>query len=220
MPEMLTEEKVSSSKTNQREAQGAEQRRISEEASTQCSRLGTLLLIGSEPYTSRRCSCCGKLNGKVRGKTFHCRFRHRCHEYPEGKFNKNKTLPTSIHLDGPVPRCSGCGPYSQAIAANGFLYTAGQVPFDPVTMEVVGNDIQTQTTQALKNLRAVVEAGGSSFDRVVKTTVFLKNMNDFAAMNDIYAKAFGDARPARSAVEVARLPRDVLVEIECVALLK
>ncbi|KAJ3213123.1 2-iminobutanoate/2-iminopropanoate deaminase [Dinochytrium kinnereticum] len=112
------------------------------------------------------------------------------------------------------------GPYSQAIAANGFLYTAGQVPFDPATMEVVGTEIQAQTAQALKNLRAVVEAGGSSFDRVVKTTVFLKNMNDFAKMNEVYSEAFGDARPARSAVEVARLPRDVLVEIECVALIK
>ncbi|KAJ3273606.1 2-iminobutanoate/2-iminopropanoate deaminase [Blyttiomyces sp. JEL0837] len=109
------------------------------------------------------------------------------------------------------------GPYSQAVIANGFMYTAGQIPFDPATMEIVGKDIQTQTTQALKNLRAVVEAGGSSFDRVVKTTVFLKDMNDFAKMNEVYSKAFGDARPARSAVEVARLPRDVLVEIECVA---
>ncbi|KAI9333210.1 Endoribonuclease L-PSP/chorismate mutase-like protein [Zopfochytrium polystomum] len=112
------------------------------------------------------------------------------------------------------------GPYSQAVAANGFLYTAGQIAFDPTTMEIVGTDIQTQTAQALKNLRAVVEAGGSSFDRVVKTTVFLKDMNDFAKMNEVYAKAFGEARPARSAVEVARLPRDALVEIECVALIE
>ncbi|KAJ1559539.1 2-iminobutanoate/2-iminopropanoate deaminase [Cladochytrium tenue] len=114
---------------------------------------------------------------------------------------------------------STTGPYSQAIAANGLLFTAGQIPFDPATMTVVGSDIQTQTAQALRNLRAVVEAGGSSFDRVVKTTVFLKDMNDFAKMNEVYAQAFGDARPARSAVEVARLPRDVLVEIECVALI-
>ncbi|KAI9326767.1 Endoribonuclease L-PSP/chorismate mutase-like protein [Zopfochytrium polystomum] len=112
------------------------------------------------------------------------------------------------------------GPFSHAVAANGFLYTAGQIAFDPTTMEIVGTDIQTQTAQALKNLRAVVEAGGSSFDRVVKTTVFLKDMNDFAKMNEVYAKAFGEARPARSAVQVARLPRDALVEIECVALIE
>ncbi|KAI9352002.1 YjgF/Yer057p/UK114 family [Obelidium mucronatum] len=111
------------------------------------------------------------------------------------------------------------GPYSQAIVANGFVYTAGQIPFDPVTMEIVGTEIQAQTAQALKNLRAVVEASGSSFEKVVKTTVFLKDMNDFAKMNEIYAQAFGSNQfpPARSAVEVARLPRDVLVEIECIA---
>ncbi|KAJ3295912.1 hypothetical protein HDU79_008037 [Rhizoclosmatium sp. JEL0117] len=111
------------------------------------------------------------------------------------------------------------GPYSNGVVANGFVYTAGQIPFDPVTMEIVGKDIQTQTTQSLKNLRAVVEAGGSSFNSVIKTTVFLKDMNDFAKMNEIYAKAFANNTfpPARSAVEVARLPRDVLVEIECVA---
>ncbi|KAJ3022433.1 UNVERIFIED_CONTAM: hypothetical protein HDU68_009157 [Siphonaria sp. JEL0065] len=103
--------------------------------------------------------------------------------------------------------------------AIGFVYTAGQVPFDPVTMQIVGTEIQGQTTQALKNLRAVVEAAGSSFDKVVKTTVFLKDMNDFVKMNEIYAQAFATSQfqPARSAVEVARLPRDVLVEIECVA---
>jgi 2-iminobutanoate/2-iminopropanoate deaminase len=101
-----------------------------------------------------------------------------------------------------------------------FLYTAGQIPFNPVTMEIVGSEITAQTEQALKNLKAVVEAGGSSFDKVIKTTVFLKDMNDFAKMNEVYSKAFGDARPARSAVEVARLPRDVLVEIECVALVE
>ncbi|KAJ3238942.1 hypothetical protein HDU78_003118 [Chytriomyces hyalinus] len=114
------------------------------------------------------------------------------------------------------------GPYSQAIVANGFVYTAGQIPFDPKTMDIVGTEIQAQTEQALKNLRAVVEAAGSSFEKVVKTTVFLKDMNDFAKMNEIYAKAFGanEFPPARSAVEVARLPRDVLVEIECVALVQ
>ncbi|KAJ3137889.1 Ethanolamine kinase 1 [Physocladia obscura] len=112
------------------------------------------------------------------------------------------------------------GPYSQGIIANGFVYTAGQCPFDPVTTQVIGTDIQTQMAQSLANLKAVVEAGGSSLNRVVKTTVFLKDMNDFSKMNEVYTKAFSSCPfpPARSAVEVARLPRDVLVEIECIAL--
>jgi 2-iminobutanoate/2-iminopropanoate deaminase len=116
------------------------------------------------------------------------------------------------------------GPYSQAIIANGFVYTAGQVPFIPETMEIIQGilwlilgDIQVQTRQVLVNLKAVLEEAGTSFDHVVKTTVFLKDMNDFVKMNEVYAEMFGNARPARSAVEVARLPRDVKVEIECVA---
>ncbi|RKO82943.1 Endoribonuclease L-PSP/chorismate mutase-like protein [Blyttiomyces helicus] len=110
------------------------------------------------------------------------------------------------------------GPYSQAVVANGFVYTAGQVALDPKTMTVVPGDIEAQTHQVLKNLKAVLEASGSSFDRVVKTTVFLKDMNDFARMNAVYSEHFGDARPARSAVQVARLPLDVIVEIEAVGL--
>ncbi|KAI9096115.1 Endoribonuclease L-PSP/chorismate mutase-like protein [Phlyctochytrium arcticum] len=110
------------------------------------------------------------------------------------------------------------GPYSQAVVANGFVYTAGQIPFDPKTMECVGTDIKTQTAQSLKNLKAVLEAAGSSFDKTVKTTVFLQDMNDFAAMNEVYSEHFGSARPARSAVQAARLPRDVLVEIEAIGL--
>ncbi|KAJ3286688.1 hypothetical protein HK104_008910 [Borealophlyctis nickersoniae] len=106
------------------------------------------------------------------------------------------------------------GPYSQAVVANGFVYTAGQIAFDPKTMEIVPGDVQVQTDRVLQNLKAVLEEAGSGFDKVVKTTVFLKDMNDFSKMNEIYAKHFGNARPARSAVEVARLPRDVLVEIE------
>jgi 2-iminobutanoate/2-iminopropanoate deaminase len=109
------------------------------------------------------------------------------------------------------------GPYSQAVIANGFLFTAGQVPFIPETMEIVEGDIQVQTRQCLKNLKAILEEAGSGFDKVVKTTVFLKDMNDFIKMNETYSEMFGEARPARSAVEVARLPRDVKVEIECVA---
>ncbi len=113
------------------------------------------------------------------------------------------------------------GPYSQAIVAGGMVYCAGQIPLDPKTGNVVPGGIAEQTAQVLANLRAVLKEAGSDLDRVVKTTVFLKNMNDFAAMNEVYGKPeyFGPNPPARSTVEVARLPRDVLVEIELVATL-
>ena len=112
------------------------------------------------------------------------------------------------------------GPYSQAIVAGGMVYCAGQIPLDPATGNIVSGGIAQQTEQVLKNLRAVLKAAGSDLDRAVKTTVFLKSMNDFAAMNEVYGRAdhFGAMPPARSTVEVARLPRDVLVEIEVVAL--
>jgi len=112
------------------------------------------------------------------------------------------------------------GPYSQAIVAGGMVYCAGQIPLDPATGAIVSGGIAPQTEQVLKNLRAVLKTAGSDLDRCVKTTVFIKNMNDFAAMNDVYGRAeyFGAVPPARSTVEVARLPRDVLVEIEVVAL--
>lgn len=112
------------------------------------------------------------------------------------------------------------GPYSQAIAAGGMIYCAGQIPLDPATGNIVAGGVAEQTHQVLKNLRAVLKAAGSDLDRAVKTTVFVKNMNDFAAMNEVYGRPeyFGGAAPARSTVEVARLPRDVLVEIEVVAL--
>ncbi|HSM36085.1 MAG TPA: RidA family protein [Longimicrobiales bacterium] len=109
------------------------------------------------------------------------------------------------------------GPYSQAIGAGDLLYTAGQIPLDPATMSMVGGDVTEQTEQVLRNLAAVLEAGGSGLDRVVKTTVFLAHMGDFAAMNEVYARHFGDHRPARSAVEAAALPKGALVEIEAVA---
>eukprot|EP00050_Salpingoeca_kvevrii_P001494 m.171148 g.171148 ORF g.171148 m.171148 type:complete len:170 (-) comp10385_c0_seq1:37-546(-) len=112
---------------------------------------------------------------------------------------------------------SAIGPYSQAVVANGMAFVSGQIPLDPATMEIRGTTVTEQTELVLKNLKAVLEAAGSNFDNVAKTTVFLKDMNTFAEMNAVYEKAFGDARPARAAVEVARLPRDVLVEIECVA---
>jgi len=112
------------------------------------------------------------------------------------------------------------GPYSQAIVAGGMVYCAGQIPIDPASGNVVAGGVGEQTQQVLKNLRAVLKAAGSDLDRAVKTTVFLKNMNDFAAMNEVYGRPeyFGASPPARSTVEVARLPRDVLVEIELVAL--
>jgi 2-iminobutanoate/2-iminopropanoate deaminase len=112
------------------------------------------------------------------------------------------------------------GPYSQAIVAGGVVYCAGQIPLDPATGNIVNGGIAQQTEQVLKNLRAVLKAAGSDLDRAVKTTVFLKDMNDFGAMNEVYGKPeyFGAAPPARSTVQVARLPRDVAVEIEVVAL--
>ena len=112
------------------------------------------------------------------------------------------------------------GPYSQAIVANGFVFCAGQIPLDPATGNVVPGGVAEQTHQVLKNLRAVLRAAGSDLGRAAKTTVFVKNMNDFAAMNEVYGRPeyFGADAPARSTVEVARLPRDVLVEIELVAL--
>jgi 2-iminobutanoate/2-iminopropanoate deaminase len=110
------------------------------------------------------------------------------------------------------------GPYSQAIKANGFIFASGQIPLDPATMRIVEGGIEEQTGRVLENLKAVLEAAGSSLDRVVKTTVYLADMGEFAAMNEIYAKYFGATKPARATVQVARLPRDVKVEIDVVAL--
>ncbi len=109
------------------------------------------------------------------------------------------------------------GPYSQAVIAGSLVFCSGQIPLNPETGELVGSSISEQTRQVIKNLQAVLEAAGCSLDDVVKTTVFLKDMNHFAAMNEVYAEFFGNNPPARAAVEVARLPKDVLVEIEAVA---
>ena len=121
---------------------------------------------------------------------------------------------TIVHSDH-APKA--IGPYSQAISANGFLYTAGQIALDPDTLEVVSGDVTAQSEQVLKNLTAVLSAAGAGWGDVVKTTVFLRDMADFAAMNAVYARVLGDSRPARSTVAVAGLPRDVRVEIELVA---
>ncbi|GAA6004196.1 hypothetical protein JCM10207_002477 [Rhodosporidiobolus poonsookiae] len=111
------------------------------------------------------------------------------------------------------------GPYSQAIKTDSLLFTSGNIPLDPATMKVVEGGVEAQTAQALKNLTAVIDAAGSSLSHVVKCTVFIKDMNDFPKINAVYAKHFGDFKPARSCVEVARLPLDVLVEIEAIAVL-
>ena len=111
------------------------------------------------------------------------------------------------------------GPYSQAIIANGFIFSAGQIALNPATMEIIGGGIREQTERVLQNLEAVLAGAGSSLQKVVKTTVFLVDMQDFTAMNEIYAKHFGDHTPARSTVAVSGLPRGVRVEIEVVATL-
>lgn len=110
------------------------------------------------------------------------------------------------------------GPYSQAIVHNGMAYLSGQIPLDPATVQVVEGDITIQTHRVLDNIAAVLSACGSSMSQIVKTTVFLKDMGEFAAMNAVYAQYFAINPPARSTVEVARLPRDVRVEIECIAI--
>jgi 2-iminobutanoate/2-iminopropanoate deaminase len=116
---------------------------------------------------------------------------------------------------GPKP----IGPYSQAIKANGFLFISGQVALDPQSGEMVGSEVRQQTERVLENLKAILEASGTSFKHAVKTTVYLKDMNDFPAMNEVYARYFTTTPPARSTVQAARLPKDALVEIDVVAAL-
>jgi 2-iminobutanoate/2-iminopropanoate deaminase len=116
--------------------------------------------------------------------------------------------------DGP----KAIGPYSQAIRANGFVFVSGQVSIDPVTNTLVLGDVGAQTERVLQNLSGILKAAGTSLQKVVRATVFLKNMNDFASMNEVYGKHFSSQPPARSTVEVARLPKDVLVEIDVIAL--
>jgi 2-iminobutanoate/2-iminopropanoate deaminase len=111
------------------------------------------------------------------------------------------------------------GPYSQAVAWNGLLYCSGQIPLVPSTGQLVAGGVAEQTVQVLENLKAVLEAAGSSFDRVLKTTVYLKDMGEFAPMNEVYGRYFHVNPPARATVEVARLPRDVRVEIDCIAVI-
>lgn len=123
-------------------------------------------------------------------------------------------MPKLIHSEK-APKA--IGPYSQAVAVGNFLFCSGQIPLNPETMEVEAGNIEIQTERVLKNLTAVLAANGMGLHNVVKTTVFIKDMNEFPLINAVYEKMFGTHRPARSTVEVARLPRDVKVEIECIA---
>ncbi len=120
----------------------------------------------------------------------------------------------AVHTDrAPNP----IGPYSQGIRANGFIFLAGQVALDPKSGELISGDVRQQTERTLENLKGVLEAAGANLNHVVKVTIFLKNMGDFAGMNEIYARYFPKVPPARSTVEVARLPKDALVEVELIA---
>jgi 2-iminobutanoate/2-iminopropanoate deaminase len=110
------------------------------------------------------------------------------------------------------------GPYSQAVKANGFVFTAGQIALDPATGQLIEGDVARQTARVLENLKSILEAAGSSLDHSIKATVYVKDMNDFAAMNEVYARYFPKEPPARSTVEAARLPREVRVEIDLIAL--
>lgn len=124
----------------------------------------------------------------------------------EKKIISTKTAPEAI------------GPYSQAVVANGMLFTSGMIPIDPSVNQLVEGDIKVQATQAFTNLKNLIESAGSSMDKVIKTTVFIKNMDEFGEINEIYKSFFDKDFPARSCVEVARLPKDVLIEVEAIAL--
>ncbi len=126
---------------------------------------------------------------------------------------------SELHFVATAQAPQAIGPYSQAVIAGGLVYTAGQVAVDPSTMTLVAGDVKAQTDRVLLNLKAILEAAGSSLGKVVRTTVFLASMDDFAAMNEVYARHFGAHKPARSTVAVKTLPRNALVEIDCVAAL-
>ena len=117
--------------------------------------------------------------------------------------------------NAPIP----VGPYSQAVIAGDFVFCSGQIALDPRTGTIVGNDIESETTRVMENLKAVLESAGSSLDSILKATIFLKNMDDFAIVNKVYSRYFGEIPPARSTVEVAKLPKGVSVEIDCIAVL-
>jgi 2-iminobutanoate/2-iminopropanoate deaminase len=135
-------------------------------------------------------------------------------EFQISNSSQETLMPDIIETkDAPVP----IGPYSQGVRANGFVFVSGQIPIQPETGQVVEGDIAVQTHQAIKNLSAVLRAAGTELGKVVKTTVFLSNLDDFARFNQVYGDYFGLARPARSTIQVARLPKEVLLEIEAIA---
>ena len=125
--------------------------------------------------------------------------------------------PEMVATDGAPGAPGAIGPYSQAVRMGEWVFCSGQIALDPETQEVVSGSVREQTARVLDNLAAVLEASGSSLDRAMRLTVFLKDMNDFAVVNEVYATRFEDHRPARVTVEVSRLPKDVLVEIDCIA---
>jgi len=126
-----------------------------------------------------------------------------------------KKIIFSPHAPAPI------GPYSQAVAANGMLYVSGQIPLDPIANVIITGDIQKETRQVMENLKAILDAAGTSFDAVVKCTIFMTNMNDYAAINSVYAEYFEESTaPAREAVQVSALPKAVNIEISCIAVLK
>jgi 2-iminobutanoate/2-iminopropanoate deaminase len=126
---------------------------------------------------------------------------------------------SDVHFVATARAPQAIGPYSQGVIANGFLYTAGQVALDPATAALVAGDVKAQTDRVLLNLTAILQEAGTTLGKVVKTTVFLASMDDFAAMNEVYARHFGAHKPARSTVAVKTLPKSALVEIDCVAVL-
>ena len=135
-------------------------------------------------------------------------------------FNNKKVKQVSLNVKEIISTENApgaIGPYSQAVKVGGMVFCSGQIPIDVATGEFVSNDIAEQTHQVLKNLSAVLEAAGGGLNNVVKTTVFLADMNDFTAMNEVYAEYFSDNKPARATVQAARLPRDARVEIDCIA---
>lgn len=129
----------------------------------------------------------------------------------------NSAILAQIKIISTAEAPAAIGPYSQAVSSGNFIFCSGQIPLDNVTMKIVGKDIETQTRQVFKNIKAVLKSEGLTLSSIVKCTVFMKNLDDFAKMNMIYAEEFGTHKPARSTIQVARIPKDVLIEIECIA---
>lgn len=132
-------------------------------------------------------------------------------------FSVTSILHAQIKIISTSDAPAAIGPYSQAIVTGNFVFCSGQIPLDPVTMQIVGDEIEAQTRQVFKNIQAVLKAENLTLSNIVKCTVFMKNLDDFGKMNTVYAEEFGPNKPARSTVQAVRIPRDVLIEIECIA---